>query len=80
LNHLGSMLSIHFSDKPVVDFASAAAANNALFNKFFHAMLNRGVYLPPSAFETWFVSNAISEADIAFTLNAAKESLSDILN
>jgi glutamate-1-semialdehyde 2,1-aminomutase len=80
LNHLGSMLSIHFSEKPVVDFASAASANNALFNKFFHAMLNRGVYLPPSAFETWFVSNAISEEDIAYTLNAAKESLAEILN
>jgi glutamate-1-semialdehyde 2,1-aminomutase len=79
LNHLGSMLSIHFSEQPVVDFASAASANNALFNKFFHAMLNRGVYLPPSAFETWFVSNAISEEDIAYTLNAAKESLAEIL-
>lgn len=79
INHLGSMISIHFSDHPVVDFASAASANNALFNKFFHAMLKRGIYLPPSAFETWFLSNALSKADIDTTINAAKESLAEIL-
>src|SRR5215203_4969633 len=43
LNHLGSMISLHFSQTPVTDFSSASAANNALFNKFFHAMLRRGV-------------------------------------
>jgi glutamate-1-semialdehyde 2,1-aminomutase len=79
INHLGSMISIHFSDHPVVDFASAASANNALFNKFFHAMLNRGVYLPPSAFETWFLSNALTKDDLDKTIAAAKESLSKIV-
>jgi glutamate-1-semialdehyde 2,1-aminomutase len=79
INHLGSMISIHFSDHPVVDFASAASANNALFNKFFHAMLDKGVYLPPSAFETWFLSNAIIREDLEKTIMAAKESLSEIL-
>ena len=69
---------IHFSDNPVVDFASAAASNIELFKKFFHAMLKRGVYLPPSAFETWFVCNALTRADIDFTINAAKESLQEI--
>jgi glutamate-1-semialdehyde 2,1-aminomutase len=73
------MVSIHFSEKPVIDFASAAAANNALFNKFFHAMLDRGVYLPPSAFETWFLSNALAQDDLDNTINAAKESLVEIL-
>ena len=74
INHLGSMISIHFSDQPVVDFGSAASANNALFNKFFHAMLERGVYLPPSAFETWFLSNALTKEDLDRTIAAAKES------
>lgn len=79
INQLGSMISIHFSDKPVKDFDSASAANNALFNKFFHAMLNRGVYLPPSAFETWFLSNALTQKDLDITIEATRESLLEIL-
>jgi glutamate-1-semialdehyde 2,1-aminomutase len=79
INHLGSMISVHFSDKPVTDFESASAANNALFNKFFHAMLRRGVYLPPSAFETWFLSNALTQKDLDITIEAARESLQEIL-
>ncbi|RYY38679.1 MAG: glutamate-1-semialdehyde-2,1-aminomutase [Chitinophagaceae bacterium] len=79
INHLGSMISIHFSDHPVKDFATAASANNALFNKFFHAMLNRGVYLPPSAYETWFLSAALSQEDLDTTITAAEESLREIL-
>ncbi len=75
INRFGSMISVHFSDKPVTDFASAASANNALFNKFFHTMLDEGVYLPPSAFETWFISNALSYSDIDRTIEAAKKSL-----
>ena len=70
INRLGSMISVHFSDKPVRNFASAAAANNAYFNKFFHSLLDQGVYLPPSAFETWFISTAISNADIEETTGA----------
>ncbi|MFL5809600.1 MAG: glutamate-1-semialdehyde 2,1-aminomutase, partial [Flavisolibacter sp.] len=80
INHLGTMISIHFSEKPVVDFTSAASANNALFNKFFHAMLNRGIYLPPSAFETWFLSHALTQQDLDATIKAAKESLDEILS
>ena len=79
INHLGSMISIHFSDKPVTDFASASSANNALFNKFFHAMLDRGVYLPPSAYETWFLSNALTIEDLDKTIEAVSESLKEIL-
>lgn len=75
INRFGSMISVHFSEKPVTDFASAASANNALFNKFFHAMLDEGVYLPPSAFETWFISNALSYSDINRTIEAARKSL-----
>jgi len=79
INHLGSMISIHFSDHPVVDFSSAASANNAIFNKFFHAMLEKGVYLPPSAFETWFLSNALTQEDLDKTIQATKQSLSEII-
>ena len=73
INHLGSMISVHFSDKPVNDFASAASANNALFNKYFHAMLDKGIYLPPSAFETWFLSHALTKEDMDRTVLATKE-------
>ena len=78
INQIGSMISVHFSAKPVSDFACASAANNTLFNKFFHAMLNRGIYLPPSAFESWFLSNALSKKDLDNTIDAAKESLKEI--
>ena len=79
INSMGSMISIHFSQQPVIDFASASAANNALFNKFFHAMLKRGIYLPPSAFETWFLSNALTQKDLDITIEAARESLAEII-
>ncbi len=79
INRFGSMISIHFSEKPVTDFASASAANNTLFNKYFHAMLKKGIYLPPSAFESWFLNNALTYADLDATIQATKESLSEIL-
>ena len=71
INRFGSMFSIHFSGKPVNNFTDAAEADNALFNKFFHAMLSQGIYLPPSAFESWFISNALSQEDLDRTLSAA---------
>lgn len=70
VNRLGSMISVHFSDAPVTDFASAAASNLPLFNRFFHHMLESGVYLPPSAFESWFLSDALTYADLDTTLGA----------
>ncbi|MGV3596155.1 MAG: glutamate-1-semialdehyde 2,1-aminomutase [Sediminibacterium sp.] len=79
INRFGSMISVHFSEKPVTDFASASAANNALFNKYFHAMLKKGIYLPPSAFESWFLNNALTNEDLDATIQATKESLSEIL-
>ncbi len=71
INRLGSMISVHFSEKPVINFTDAAAANNALFNEFFHYMLDNGIYLPPSAYETWFLSNALTQADIDRTIQVA---------
>lgn len=75
INRLGSMISVHFSERPVNNFADAAAADNATFNRFFHEMLKRGVYLPPSAYETWFVCDALSDEDIRHTIQAAADSL-----
>lgn len=68
INRLGSMISVHFSDKPIVDFASVSAANNQRFNQYFHHMLNNGIYLPPSAFESWFLNNALSYEDLDKTI------------
>lgn len=79
INRFGSMISVHFSEKPVTDFTSAFGANNTLFNTYFHAMLKRGIYLPPSAFESWFLNNALTYADLDATIQATKESLSEIL-
>lgn len=78
INQSGSMISIHFSDHPVTDFASAASANNEQFKRFFHAMLDRGIYLPPSAFESWFLNNALTKEDLDHTIRAAEESLSEL--
>ena len=79
INQFGSMISVHFSDHPVIDFETAASANNDLFKKFFHAMLNRGIYLPPSAYESWFLNNALTYADLDKTILAAEQSLKEIL-
>ena len=70
INRVGSMISVHFSEEPVIDFASAAAANNENFKKFFHGMLNEGVYIAPSAFETWFLCDALSYGDLDATIAA----------
>jgi glutamate-1-semialdehyde 2,1-aminomutase len=73
INRMGSMISVHFSGKPVNNFDDAVDADNQFFNKFFHAMLERGVYLPPSAFESWFLSNALSYEDLENTISAAAD-------
>jgi len=72
VNRVGSMISIHFSEKPVIDFSSAAAANNELFKKYFHYCLSQGIYLPPSPFESWFICQALSEADIEKTIETTR--------
>ncbi len=78
INQFGSMISVHFSEQPVTDFATAAAANNDRFKLFFHAMLKRGIYLPPSAFESYFLNNALTYQDLDETSSAAKNALKEI--
>ena len=70
INRVGSMISIHFSETPVTDFTTAANASGKTFNTFFHGMLAEGIYLPPSAFESWFLNNAISYKDLDKTIEA----------
>ena len=69
INRFGSMISVHFCDHDIIDFESASKANIPLFNKLFHFMLDNGVYLPPSAFESWFLNNALSYADLDKTID-----------
>jgi glutamate-1-semialdehyde 2,1-aminomutase len=78
INQLGSMISVHFSEHPIIDFATASAANNQRFKTFFHALLKRGVYLPPSAFESWFLNNAMKKEDLDFTIKAVQDSLEEL--
>jgi glutamate-1-semialdehyde 2,1-aminomutase len=70
INRVGSMISVHFSDTDIIDFETAAIGNNETFKKFFHGMLNEGVYIAPSAFETWFVTDALSYNDLDKTIEA----------
>jgi glutamate-1-semialdehyde 2,1-aminomutase len=79
-NHVGGMFGLFFSDsKSVNDYAAATACDQTRFKAFYHAMLERGVYLAPSAFEAGFVSDAHSEIDIEATIQAAGESFRSLV-
>lgn len=73
INRLGSMISLHFTEKEVVDFETSALGNNNRFNTYFHGMLKEGIYLPPSAFESYFLNDALSFSDIDKTIEAFAE-------
>ena len=73
INRLGSMISIHFGKGQVINYNDATNAENDRFNTLFHHLLKAGIYLPPSAFESWFVSNAINDEDL-FRLESGLES------
>ncbi len=73
INRKGSMMSIFFHIASVSNFDDARNANHPLFNNFFHQLLKNGVYLPPSGYETWFISNAIKEAEIDRTLETVRK-------
>jgi len=75
INRFGSMISLHFTAEEVVDFETAALGNNDFFKKYFHGMLDEGIYLPPSAFESYFLNDALSMEDIYFTLKAFEKTI-----
>jgi glutamate-1-semialdehyde 2,1-aminomutase len=70
INQVGSMISVHFDADPVVDFQSAAKGDNATFKKFFHGLLQEGIYIAPSAYETWFITDALTYEDLDVTIQA----------
>lgn len=73
INRFGSMISVHFTEEPVTDFASSAKGNNDTFKKYFHGMLNQGIYLPPSAFESYFLNDALSYEDLDETIEVVEK-------
>jgi len=73
INRVESLFSVFCSEEPVTDFDGARGADHRRFARFFHAMLDRGVYLPPSGYEAWFLSSAHSGADVERTIEAAGE-------
>ena len=72
INRVGSMISVHFSKTPVLDLKTASLGNNNRFRLFFHGMLEAGIYIPPSAFESWFITDALTYEDLNYTISAIK--------
>lgn len=75
INSIGSMFSLHFGINSVNNFTDATNADIELFNAYFHHLLKNGIYIPPSAYETWFISCAISEKEIEKTIKATQSFL-----
>jgi glutamate-1-semialdehyde 2,1-aminomutase len=73
INRVGSLLTVFFINRPVMDYDDAKAADAAAYGRFFQAMLRQGVYLPPSQFEAWFLSGAHRTADVDLTIKAARK-------
>lgn len=76
INRIGSMISLHFTEDEVVDFETSAKGNNETFKSFFHGMLKNGIYIAPSAFETWFITDALTYEDLDKTINACYNAFS----
>lgn len=70
INRLGSMISVHFDESPVIDFETAKKGDNERFKRFFHGMLQEGIYIAPSAYETWFITDALTYDDLDYTIQA----------
>ncbi len=70
INRVGSMISVFFDSKPVFDFTTAGYGDNDTFKEFFHGLLKQGVYIAPSAYETWFITDALTYEDLDFTIDA----------
>ena len=73
INRLGSMISVHFDAAPVFDFQTASKGDNVTFKKFFHGLLKEGVYIAPSAYESWFISDALTYEDLDYTISAIEK-------
>jgi glutamate-1-semialdehyde 2,1-aminomutase len=73
INQIGSMFTVFFTATPVIDFQTAKTCDTARYARFFHAMLEQGIYFPPSQFETCFISLAHTKSDLRATVQAARE-------
>lgn len=73
INNLGSMISVHFTENAVNDFGSSAASDGDRFNAFFHHMLEQGIYLPPSKYESWFFATCLGSEEVEKTVAAVKK-------
>lgn len=80
INHIGSMFTVFFTDKKVIDFDTAKTSDTAMFGKYFQAMLSQGIYMAPSQYESLFISDAISETEIAAIVKAHKNALKVVLS
>jgi glutamate-1-semialdehyde 2,1-aminomutase len=78
VSQLGSMFTLFFTDVVVENFSDAKTSDTAMFGRYFKGMLDKGIYLPPSQFESWFLSDAIGEAEIANIIQASDETLNEI--
>jgi glutamate-1-semialdehyde 2,1-aminomutase len=76
VNRVGSMFTWFFTDQPVTDFAGAATSDTVAFGRFHRAMLDAGVWLPPSQYEAAFVSTAHGQAEVGMVLGAGRQALS----
>ncbi|MEZ4852767.1 glutamate-1-semialdehyde 2,1-aminomutase [Flavobacterium sp.] len=73
INRVGSMISVHFDKNPVFDFETAKNGDNQQFKNFFHNLLQEGIYIAPSAYETWFITDALSYEDLDKTITAVEK-------
>jgi len=80
VNQLGSMITLFFTERPVNNFNDAKTSDLSLFAQYFQGMLRRGVYLPPSQFESWFISDAIQDEEIHQILLASEETLTEMFS
>jgi glutamate-1-semialdehyde 2,1-aminomutase len=78
INRVGSMISVHFDLNPVFDFTTAQKGDNETFKKFFHGLLKEGVYIAPSAYETWFITDALTYEDLDDTIQAIAKVSKDL--
>ncbi len=78
VNRVGSMLTVFFTEEDVYDYKTAKKSDTSTYAKFFHSLLRRGIYIPPSQFEAWFLSSAHTKHDIERTLDAIKRAFDEI--
>lgn len=79
VNRVGSMMTLFFTEEPVTDYNSAVKSDTKLYGKYFHEMLNRGIYLPPAQFEAMFVSTAHTKDDLDKTIKASNEAIKTLV-